>query len=87
MDPRVHRFRLSRRDGFLWACKKSLVSVNEMLARKNFLTSFIHSSYLLPYDFAGRISGEFLWMSEEFSPAGNISLWSFMLIYHLGKEQ
>jgi len=35
--------------------------------------SFVHSSYLLPDDSAGRIARELWWTSQEFSPAGIIT--------------
>jgi hypothetical protein len=52
--------------------------------QEKILSSFTHSFYLLPDDSSGRIAREFWWTSQEFSPAGFISPYFSILIYHLG---
>jgi hypothetical protein len=36
---------------------------------------------------AGRIVTELVWTDQEFTPAGIISPWFSIVIYHLGDEQ
>jgi hypothetical protein len=57
------------------ACKKKFVSVCTTCLQDKILTPFVHSSYLLPDDSAGRIARELWWTSQEFSSAGIISPW------------
>jgi hypothetical protein len=52
------------------------------------LTYFVHSSYLLQCDSAGRTVRQLLWRSLRLSPAGIvISSCLSMLTYYLGDEQ